>query len=312
MADQLSGKRIDVHYHVGAPPWMEALNKHKLMVPVWKGWSVAKAIEDKDRDGVALSMISTTWPGLWFGNADETRRLARDCNDFAARLRSDHPGRFGIFAAVPMPDVDATLAEIAYAFDRLDVDGIGFLTSYGSKWFGDPAFDPIMDELNRRKALVYVHPTVPDCCQNLIASVPRQIVEFGADTTRVIAQLVFGGQAQKYPDVRIIFSHGGGTMPFLYTRFVNHVRIPSVPQDALLQLKRFYYDTAAVGLAPPMAALRKVAPLSHILFGTDYPFETAADTAQQLRDSGVFDAQEIAGIEYANARSLLSGGAAIS
>lgn len=233
-------KRIDVHYHSAPPAWIDALNARNGLVPVWKAWSIAKAIEDKDRDGVALSMISLTAPGIWFGDKVETRKLARSCNDFAAKTRADHPGRFGIFAAMPMPDVDGTLDEIAYAFDQLGVDGIGFLTSYGDKWFGDPAFDPVMAELNRRKALAYIHPTVPDCCQNIIPSVPRQIVEFGTDTTRVIGQLVFGGQAQKYPDIRMIFSHGGGTMPFLYTRFVNHLRNPNVPQDALDQLRRFY------------------------------------------------------------------------
>jgi predicted TIM-barrel fold metal-dependent hydrolase len=260
-----------------------------------------------DRDGVALSMVSITTPGIWFGDLAETRRLARQCNEFAARMRADHPGRFGIFAAVPMPDVDSTLAEIAYALDELKAEGIGFLTSYGDRWLGDLAFSPLMAELNRRKALIYTHPTAANCCRNLIPGLHEHVVEYGTDTTRAIAQLIFGGEAQRHPEIRMIFSHGGGTMPFLYRRFLSQARLPQTAPGALDQLRRFYYDTAAAAIAPPMAALRRVVPVSHILFGTDYPYGTAVEIARDLRESGVFNTREIAAIECANARMLLAG-----
>jgi predicted TIM-barrel fold metal-dependent hydrolase len=283
------------------------MNLRKLMHPAWSDWSEAKAIEDMDRDGVARSIVSVTTPGVWFGDAAESRALARACNDYAARLRADHPMRFGIFAAVPMPDIDATLAEIAYALDELKVDGIGFLTSYQDKWLGDPAFAPVMAELNRRRALVYVHPTVADCCRNLTPAVHPMLIEYGADTTRAIAQMVFGGEAGRNPDLRLIFSHGGGAMPFVYQRFVSQAKQPHSPPGALGQLRRFYYDTAAAAIAPPMLALRQVVPISQILFGTDYPYGTAGTVAQQLRESGVFDASEIAAIERDNPHALLVG-----
>ena len=302
-----AGQRVDVHYHIAPPSWADALNSRHLMQPQWKGWSVAKAVEDMDRDGVALSMVSITTPGVYFGDADEARKLARKCNDFAAEMRANHPGRFGIFATVPMPDIEGTLAEIAYALDEMKADGIGVLTSYGNKWLGDPAFSPVMDELNRRKALVYTHPTVANCCRNLIPSVPIPVIEYGTDTTRAIAQLVFAGAAQRHPDIRIIFSHAGGTMPFLYYRFVGQANTPGAAPGALAELRRFYYDTAQASLAPPMAALRRVVPVSHILFGTDYPYRGAADTARELRRSGVFSAHEIDAVEHANARALLGG-----
>lgn len=302
-----AAQRIDVHYHIAPPAWADALNARHLMQPQWKGWSVAKAVEDMDRDGVALSIVSITTPGVYFGDATEARKLARACNDFAAQMRADHPGRFGIFAAVPMPDIDGTLAEIAYALDDIKADGIGFLTSYQDKWLGDPAFSPVMDELNRRKALVYTHPTTANCCRNLIASIPPPVIEYGTDTTRAIAQLVFSGEAQRHPDLRMIFSHAGGTMPFLYYRFVGQANSPGAAPHALAELRRFYYDTAQASLAPPMAALRRVAPVSHILFGTDYPYRSPADTAQELRRSGVFSAAEIAAVERANAHALLTG-----
>jgi len=299
-------QRIDVHYHIAPPEWSSALEARHIMQPQWNGWSVAKAVEDMDRDGVALSMVSITTPGVWFGDAAGAGKLARICNDFAARMRADHPGRFGIFAAVPMPDIDGTLAEIAYALDELKVDGIGLLTSYGDKWLGDPAFSPVMAELHRRKALLYTHPTAANCCRNLIASLPAPMIEYGTDTTRAIGQLAFGGEAQRYPDIRMIFSHAGGTMPFLYHRFLSQASAPKAAPGALDQLRRFYYDTAQASHAAPMAALRRVVPMSHILFGTDYPYRTAGDTARELRASGIFKAREIEAVEHANARALLA------
>jgi predicted TIM-barrel fold metal-dependent hydrolase len=286
------------------------MDRRNLMAQQWDGWSVAKAIEDMDRDGVARSMVSITLPGVWFGETDEARALARACNDYMAKLRADYPGRFGIFAAVPMPDIDGTLAEVAYALDELKADGIGFLTSYRDKWFGDPAFTPVMDELDRRRAIAYIHPTVADCCRGLTPDVHPMLIEYGADTTRAIAQTVFSGEANRHPNLRLIFSHGGGAMPFVYQRFISHARHPGTPPDALAALKRFYYDTAAAAIAPPMLALRQVVPVSQILFGTDYPYGPAGTVARQLRESGVFDAAELAAIEYGNAEKLLAGAGA--
>lgn len=303
-------RRIDTHYHVAPPAWIEAMDRRNLMAQQWDGWSVAKAIEDMDRDGVARSIVSITLPGVWFGDAREARALARACNDYMAKLRADHPRRFGIFAAVPMPDIDGTLAEIAYALDELKADGIGFLTSYRDKWFGDPAFAPVMEELDRRGAIAYIHPTVADCCRGLTPNVHPMLIEYGADTTRAIAQTVFGGEAHRHPNLRLIFSHGGGAMPFVYQRFISHARHPGTPPDALAALRRFYYDTAAAAIAPPMLALRQVVPISQILFGTDYPYGPAGTVARQLRESGVFNADEIAAIEYGNAEKLLAGAGA--
>jgi 6-methylsalicylate decarboxylase len=302
-ARKKAAQRIDVHYHVAPPAWVEALTARHQMERQWNGWSVAKAVEDMDRDGVARAIISV--PRVYFGDAAEARKLARACNEFSARLRADYPGRFGIFAAVPLPDIDGALAEIAYALDELKADGIGALTSYGDKWLGDPSFAPVMDELNRRKAILYTHPTVADCCHNLIPGLHDQMIEYGTDTTRAIAQLVFTGEAQRHPDLRIIFSHAGGTMPSLYYRFVTRAAEGRNPMPgALDQLRRFYYDTAQTAVAPAMAGLRRVAPVSQILFGSDYPYRGAGDTARGLRLSGIFSAAEIAAIEHGNARAL--------
>jgi predicted TIM-barrel fold metal-dependent hydrolase len=309
-AQDAKPRRIDVHYHIAPPGWSSALTARKLLQPVWGGWSINKAVEDMDRDGVDLSITSITIPGVWFGEDASARRLARECNDFAAKLRSDHPGRFGMFGVPPLPDIDGSLAEIAYVMDTLKADGIGLLTNYGDKWLGDPALEPVFAELNRRKALIYTHPTVASCCRNLVPGLPPSVIEYGTDTSRAIAGIVFGGTAKRYPDMRIIFSHAGGTLPFLVERLVVRARAPETSQQLpvggpLTALRSFYYDTAQASMAPPMAALRHVAPLSHILFGTDYPFRTAAEHITELKESQIFTASELQAIARDNVLALL-------
>ena len=159
--------RIDIHHHFAPPAWVTEVKGRPLLQPANTAWTPARSIEDMDRGGVAAAMVSITNPGLWFGDAPMTRRLARACNDYGATLVRDHPARFGLFAAMPLPDVDGTLREIEYAFDTLKADGIGLFTSYGDRWLGHADFRPVMEELHRRKAVVHVHPTAANCCRNL-------------------------------------------------------------------------------------------------------------------------------------------------
>jgi 6-methylsalicylate decarboxylase len=217
--------RIDVHHHFAPPPRLTEVSTKELLNARTREWTPAKSIEEMDSTGVATAVASITNPGLWFGDNDATRRLARECNEYGAKMIRDHPGRFGLFAAMPMPAIDATLREIEYAFDTLKSDGIGLFTSYGDKWLGNAAFAPVFEELNRRKALVFTHPTAANCCGKLIVEVPPPMVEYGTDTTRAIASLLFTGTAARFPDIRFIFSHAGGTAPYLTERFVRAERI---------------------------------------------------------------------------------------
>jgi predicted TIM-barrel fold metal-dependent hydrolase len=258
--------------------------------------------------GVATAVLSITTPGVWFGDDAAAVPLARACNEYGAKLAADGARRFGMFATLPLPNIDASLREIEYALDTLKVDGIGLFTSYGDKWLGDQAFAPVMDELNRRKAVVYTHPIDANCCRNLLAGVPGPVIEYGTDTTRTIASLLFTGTASRCPDVKFIFSHGGGTMPFLIERFV---RLPltskaaaeKTPEGVTALLQRFHYDTAQVANPAAMAALTKVVPTSQILFGTDFPFRTARDHVDGLKQ--IFDEADLRKIGSANARALL-------
>ncbi|MBZ5576608.1 MAG: amidohydrolase [Acidobacteriia bacterium] len=300
-------QRIDVHHHLSPPTYLTELRSTLSRATL--EWTPAKALEDMDRAGVTTALTSITTPGLWHGNDAAARRLARESNEYAARLAADHPGRFGLFVALSMPDLEGSLREVEYGLDTLKADGVGLITSYGDKWLGDPAWGPLYEELNRRKALVYTHPTAANCCRNLIPDVSDASIEYGTDTTRAIARWVFGGAAARYPDVRLIFSHAGGTMPFLSERFINLAKTPAMapqfPQGFLPVAQKFYYDTAQSSNPPAMAALRKVIPLSQIVFGTDYPFRTASEHVQGLKECGVFNGKELRAIDSENALRLL-------
>ncbi len=300
--------RIDVHHHHTPPPYVAALAAANVPGPV-RDWTPEKSLADMDRAGVATALTSITTPALRFLDEAGARKVARECNEYTARLVADSRGRFGMFAAMPMPHVDATLEEIAHALDTLKADGIGLLTSYGDRWLGDRAFAPVMDELNRRRAVVYTHPTTANCCGNLIPDVPESIIEWGTDTTRTIASLVFSGTAARCRDMKIIFSHGGGTMPFLTERFtrlpvINKSLASRVPDGVEHELRRFYYDTAQAAHPYALASLTRLIPASQIVFGTDFPYRTAAEHVKGLADYG-FSAADLRAIERDNALALL-------
>lgn len=261
-----------------------------------------------DAAGVATAMLSIPAAGLWSGNALADRRTARACNDYMAQLASDHPGRFGVFAALPLGDVDGSLAEAAYALDVLHADGIGLFTSYHDRWLGDPAFDRVFDELNRRRALVYTHPTLADCCTHTVPGVSPAAIEYGTDTSRAIASWVFGGSGDRFRDLTLIFSHAGGTMPFLIQRFEQEARTPAhaarLPDGVRPLLRRYYYDTAQATNPVAMGALTQIVPVRQILFGTDFPYRTSAETVTGLAGTS-FSPAELEQIGRGNALRLL-------
>lgn len=174
-----------------------------------------------DRSGTETAILSITTPGFYFGERDEVRKVVRESNEYAAKLRSDHKGRFGSFAALPATDTDGALREMEYVLDTLKADRIGLFSNYGDIWLGDETLKPLHQELNRRKAVVYVHPIEGNCCRNIVKDVTDTVVEYGADTTRTIASLIFSGTTTRYPEITWIFSHAGGMMPFVIERFVS-------------------------------------------------------------------------------------------
>jgi len=309
-AAQMPGaRRIDVHRHVSPPFYQTEIKTSypKMFPPPLASWTPESCLADMDAAGIALGMLSMpARPGVYFGDAAFARKFCRECNDYMAELRRAHPGRFGIFAALPMPDVEGSLAELAYALDTLHADGVGVWTSYGQRYLGDPSFAPLWAELNRRNAVVFTHPTDAACCVNPVSQMSETVVEFGADTTRAIGSLVFSGTSTKFPAIKFIFSHGGGTMPFVIDRFHGQGKESAalLPHGVEYELKRFYYDTAFASSPEAMAALLKLVPPSQVVLGTDFPYAPGSQTIAELTVCGVSN-RDLAAITRESALPLV-------
>src|SRR5256712_121812 len=302
--------RIDIHHHFAPPAWVAEVKGRPLLQTANTTWTPAKSIEDMDRGSVAAAMVSITNPGLWFGDKAVTSRVARACNEYGAKLVQDHPTRFGLFAAMPLPDVDATLKEIGYAYDTLKADGVGLFTSYGDTWLGNPAYRPVMEELNRRNAVVHVHPTAANCCRDLnyAPGVGPGSMEYGTDTTRAITGVCFSGDATRFPNIRWIWSHAGGSMPFLAGRIDGAAGNfkQQLPNGLISELKKFYYDLAGAANAGAIVSLQKLVNVDKIMFGTDFPpGGTSMQVAQTLRELKMFSESDLRAIERDNAVRLL-------
>jgi predicted TIM-barrel fold metal-dependent hydrolase len=251
------------------------------------GWTPARAVEEMDKNGISTAITSLGLPGVWFEGQQKARSLARACNEYAAQMSKQYPERFGFFAAIPLPDREGSLQELGYALDGLKADGVGLFSSYGNQWLGDPAFAPVFEELNRRKAVVFVHPAVPQCCDGLMPGIPTSTIEFVFDTTRAITSLLVNGTFSRFPEIRFIFCHAGGTMPMLAARVNAFVKRHSdisqrVPKGAPFELKKLYYDVANSTNPSSISALTNLVPVSQMLFGSDFPYVPAAVTANGL------------------------------
>ena len=312
-----SGPRIiDTHHHI-FPPKFTARNLKRMTddSPTFPGsfytnWTPRYSLEQMDQNGVAAAIGSMTSPGIWFGDNEEGRRNARDCNEYGAKLSQDYPGRFGMWGAIPLPDTDGSLREIEYLYDALKLDGIGLLTSYDDgKLLGHPNFAPVLEELNRRKAVVFVHPTI-SCCAMPIRHLNRVQIDFPTDTTRTITDLIYSGSLIRFPNIRWIFSHGGGTILMLTPRLAGagltpEERAATIPNGFEHELQKLYYDIASVALsAIPMAAVLKGIPKDHLLFGSDIPFFTIERIATAVNKFEV-SGPDLRMIQRENALQLL-------
>lgn len=312
-ASPLEAKRdlVDVHHHVWAPAFLKELETRKLAEPPARNWSLNKTLDDMALAGVTYSITSPTTPAASFGDAETMRRMARVSNEYGAQLARDYPKQFGFFATLPMLDVDGALKEIAYSCDVLKAQGIAMLTSYDGKWLGDAAFAPIMDEINRRKLIVYTHPANPKCCNGLQEGVPGSTIEFATDTTRTITSILFSGTATRCKDIKFIFSHAGGTMPFLVERLTLLPKLNAnfgkvLPSDQVIPtLRRFYYDTAQASHPGALLSLLNLVDVSQVVFGTDFPYRTSLDHVKGLLGMG-FSLEDLTAIESRNARRMLA------
>ncbi len=309
---QAKPRRIDVHHHFAPDMFAKEARSRNRLPPNLGVLNTQLSLEDMDKSGVETSILTLPSPGVWYGDVELARKLARDSNEAAARLHADYKGRFGMFATLPLPDVEGSLKEAAYALDVLKADGVHMWTSYSDKWLGHPLFAPLLEELNRRGTTVYTHPTAAACCGNLQAEAPQAMIEFGTDTTRTIASLVMTGATARFPDIKWIFSHAGGTMPFLVERFIFQAEVQSktpegkakLPNGVLHELKRLYFDTAQASNPYALSSLLKLVNVSQIMFGTDFPYRNTAEHVKGLAECGLFSQAELAAIDRSNALRL--------
>src|SRR3984957_434723 len=302
---------IDVHHHILPDFFWRATNEGDNPVggiapPPWSKEAMLSYLDDAGAN-VAVTSIST--PGVHMGDDKAARDLARRVNEFGAQLIQERPDRFGGFAALPLPDVDGSVRELEYALDTLKLDGVVLFSNARGIYLGDKRFKPLFDELERREAVVFVHPTVsPDPSAHSLG-LPDTLIDFTADTTRAVAQLHYGNTFARTPNVKYIFSHAGGTIPYLATRFgiVDEMNvIPGAEErgTAADTLRCLYWDTALSWRPPILRMLRTEIGLSQVLFGSDYPY-LRRDLAVKCRGE-VEASPEFGGDE---ARAVLSGNA---
>jgi predicted TIM-barrel fold metal-dependent hydrolase len=308
---------IDVHHHHVPPALAAAATAYaaKTGTPVAgpiKDWTREKSLASMDANGVATSvLVLANGTGIWdLNDPASLRRMARACNEYGAEMVRAYPGRYAFFAWLPVPDIAGCLDEIAYALDHLGAAGIGFYTSYGTRWAGDKAFTPIYDELDRRKAVAYYHPLAPACCNDLIPGVRDNYTEFPQDTARAVTSLLFNGQLATHRNIKWIFSHAGGPVP-VYAGRIQALATPRdldkiAPEGIVAELARLNFETANANYQPNIDAALDLVPLSHLVFGTDYPYVSVESNVKSFGTLKISPAARRA-IARENALRLIPG-----
>ncbi|MEO8313220.1 MAG: amidohydrolase family protein [Pseudomonadota bacterium] len=311
---------IDMHCHVNAP----AFNDFNIRFGGQRNpppWTLESMMRDMDDAGVSLAVLSG-WTPAEGGTAADRASVARGTNEYIARLAKDFPGRFALFATLPLPDIEASIQEALYALDHLGAVGLTVYTDAGKAYLGDPMFNDLYAELDRRGAVVFAHPHAPACCAGVVPGVPDSLIEFGTATSRTIASLIFSGQTLRHPRIKWIFSHGGGTVPYLIERFLGGTQaeiVPGIvtrgqpsaqgvrqpPGSFLAELRKMYFDTAQIANPAALQTLKTVVGTSRILFGTDVWYRTEKETAQAVVASAVFSPDELQQIARGNALKLV-------
>jgi len=309
-----NARRIDVHHHLLPTFYIEAQQSAGMKGSAYGAfpvWSPERSIALMNRLEIASAILSFTAPGIWFGDAAQTAALARRCNDHLAELVAAHPRRFGAFAMLPLPDVDASLRELERALDVLKLDGVVHLTQVADRYVGHADYQPVYAELDRRNSVVFIHPTYPPKSAERDWFVPRSIIDYPLETTRTISYMLFTGTLERLPDIRFILSHAGGAMPFLAHRLelfdTLTPHIDRYPKGARHYLKRLYYDTTLSTDPAQLAGLQALADPSRILFGSDYPYvpdSVVVAEGERLDAYAGFDAGSRALMERQNAEVM--------
>ena len=307
---------IDTHHHI-LPDffWRETNDSHAPvggLAPLQ--WSKGAMISFMDDAGIDVAVMSVSTPGVHLGDSERARSLARRCNEFAAELVHTRPDRFASFACLPLPDVDSSLEELSYAIDVLRLDGVVVFTNSRGVYLGDPALEPVFEELERRKSVVFVHPNQsPDAAAHSLG-LPDNLLDFPTDTNRAVAQMHYTNRFARTPNVKYIMSHAGGSIPYLAARFaiideIGFVKGAEQRGSAADMFRRIYWDTALSATDPVLRMLRDVAGIAQVLFGTDFPYlprALAVKARQRILESSELTDSEKHGVLEGNAAHLFA------
>ncbi len=310
-------RRIDVHHHLIPMPYASELGRLGMSEVAGRElpeWTPELSLGVMDRHGIEMAVLSVSAPGVHFGDDARARTLARRCNESSAENVGAQPMRFGLFASVPLPDVDGALEEATYALDVLNADGVVLLSSYSDgSYLGDPMFDELLAEFDRRATVVFVHPAIPTAAAHVAVDLPVFAMEFTFDTTRAAFNLAYTGALERYPNIRFILAHAGGTVPYLVARFdllwfQDPELVDRAPKGGSAYMRSLFYDTALSANPHALRSLAELVGPDHVLFGSDYPFAPELATEMQVSGLRAYDGYndgERRLIERSTAMSLL-------
>lgn len=318
-------QKIDVHHHIVPKRYLDKLGAigmtESMMVPFPK-WTPEKSLSFMRKVGIDTAVVSISAPGVTFEDSQWSADLARLCNEHIAELKEKHPGRFGGFASIPLPYIEESIEELRFALDELKLDGVCLLTNYDGKYLGDDAFESFFDELDKRTAVVFIHPTDPGKVYDPKLGISNALVEAPFETTRTVANLIYTGVADRYKRIRYILSHGGGTIPYIGWRLamIEYAQknrgtpvframydflVKGGPETGLGFLRRMYYDTALVSGEYALQALKTFAGQSRIVIGTDFPFAKVSPVVlKNLKKYSIFSEKDFKAIDYENCLGL--------
>ena len=321
--------RIDVHHHILPEEYVAKLKGIGITTALGREfpeWSPKKSLDFMKKNGISKAITSISTPGVNHQDRAFAKDLARFCNEYSAKLKSDYPDKFDSFAVLPLYEIEDALKEMEYSMDTLHLAGIALLTHVDGIYLGDPKYDELFAELDRREVVVHIHPSDPPFEPIPNLKFPNAILEARFDTTRAITNMIYNGAMDKYKKIKFILSHAGGAVPFLawmialleYQQTKKSLKFQALydflmtkrgPSAGLNALSRLYYDTAVAANPMALRSVQELVDSSHILFGTDYVWGQPWLTPifiKALKEYDGFNEQDLVAVESGNAIRLFS------